>query len=217
MTIVRSGGGYSVKSESTGRNLGGPYASKAQAAKRLRQVEYFKHQGATKKSVRGSKPMSNKEVQKGHRKEPAGVLAFRRKAKPGAIMKPSTFKKIERSAAAHGATNPKAVAGAAYWRTAEAKAQGKRSVKGSKHLGDAELKRGHRVLSKVGGERYTGQFNVPPPYSKGKRSLATMGPANEPDLTETGEQAHGLASRTPIKMSRSSMVNQIRKAQSRKY
>ena len=36
-------GGYKVVSES-GKNLGGPYKSKAQAQKRLRQVEAFKHQ-----------------------------------------------------------------------------------------------------------------------------------------------------------------------------
>lgn len=35
--------GYSVKSEKTGKNLGGPYKSKSQAVKRLKQVEYFKH------------------------------------------------------------------------------------------------------------------------------------------------------------------------------
>ena len=35
-------GGYKVVSES-GKNLGGPYKSKAQAQKRLRQVEAFKH------------------------------------------------------------------------------------------------------------------------------------------------------------------------------
>jgi hypothetical protein len=33
---------YKVTSEK-GKNLGGPYKSKAEAAKRLRQVEYFKH------------------------------------------------------------------------------------------------------------------------------------------------------------------------------
>jgi len=36
-------------------------------------------------------------------------------------MKPSTFKKIKRKAAAAGARSPEAVAGAAYWRTARAK------------------------------------------------------------------------------------------------
>jgi hypothetical protein len=35
-------GGYKVVSES-GKNLGGPYRTKAAAQKRLRQVEYFKH------------------------------------------------------------------------------------------------------------------------------------------------------------------------------
>jgi hypothetical protein len=36
-------GGYEVVSETTGRNLGGPYKTKAEALKRLRQVEFFKH------------------------------------------------------------------------------------------------------------------------------------------------------------------------------
>ena len=36
--------GYRVVSEK-GRNLGGPYATKAEAEKRLRQVEFFKHRG----------------------------------------------------------------------------------------------------------------------------------------------------------------------------
>jgi hypothetical protein len=35
---------YRVLSEK-GKNLGGPYKSKAEAAKRLKQVEYFKHKG----------------------------------------------------------------------------------------------------------------------------------------------------------------------------
>jgi hypothetical protein len=34
--------GYKVLSEK-GKNLGGPYKSKAAAEKRLRQVEFFKH------------------------------------------------------------------------------------------------------------------------------------------------------------------------------
>ena len=38
-------GGYKVVSEK-GRNLGGPYRSRAGAQKRLRQVEYFKHKKA---------------------------------------------------------------------------------------------------------------------------------------------------------------------------
>jgi hypothetical protein len=40
--IRKSKGGYKVLSH-TGKNLGGPYKSKAAAQKRLRQVEYFKH------------------------------------------------------------------------------------------------------------------------------------------------------------------------------
>lgn len=43
-TIKKVSGGYKVLSESGGKNLGGPYKSKAQAEKRLRQIEYFKHQ-----------------------------------------------------------------------------------------------------------------------------------------------------------------------------
>ncbi len=34
--------GYKVLSEKTGKNLGGPYKTVAEAKKRLRQVEYFK-------------------------------------------------------------------------------------------------------------------------------------------------------------------------------
>jgi hypothetical protein len=40
--IVKTKRGHSVKSKS-GKNLGGPYKSRKAAAKRLRQVEYFKH------------------------------------------------------------------------------------------------------------------------------------------------------------------------------
>lgn len=49
------------------------------------------------------------------------ILEFRKKQKPGAIMKPSTFQRIVRSAAQRGAKNPKKVAGAAYWKTVRAK------------------------------------------------------------------------------------------------
>jgi hypothetical protein len=42
--IKKVAGGYKVLSEK-GKNLGGPYKSKAVAQKRLRQVEYFKHKG----------------------------------------------------------------------------------------------------------------------------------------------------------------------------
>ena len=54
-------------------------------------------------------------------KTSAGLRQWRAKQKPGAIMKPSTFKDIEASAKARGATDPEAVAGAAYWRTAKEK------------------------------------------------------------------------------------------------
>jgi len=40
--IVKRNGKYFVKSES-GKNLGGPYKTRAEAEKRLRQVEWFKH------------------------------------------------------------------------------------------------------------------------------------------------------------------------------
>jgi hypothetical protein len=42
--IKKVAGGYKVLSEK-GKNLGGPYKSKAAAQKRLKQVEYFKHKG----------------------------------------------------------------------------------------------------------------------------------------------------------------------------
>jgi len=41
--IVKKKDGYYVLSEKTRRNLGGPYKKRAEAVKRLRQVEYFKH------------------------------------------------------------------------------------------------------------------------------------------------------------------------------
>jgi hypothetical protein len=40
--IKKVKGGYKVLSKK-GNNLGGPYKSKAEAEKRLRQVEFFKH------------------------------------------------------------------------------------------------------------------------------------------------------------------------------
>jgi hypothetical protein len=40
--IVKVKGGYQVVSETTGRNLGGPYKTREEAVKRLRQVEFFK-------------------------------------------------------------------------------------------------------------------------------------------------------------------------------
>jgi len=41
--IKKVKGGYKVLSEKTGKNLGGPYKTREEAAKRLRQVEFFKH------------------------------------------------------------------------------------------------------------------------------------------------------------------------------
>jgi len=41
--IKKVSDGYKVVSEKTGKNLGGPYKTKKEAEKRLRQVEYFKH------------------------------------------------------------------------------------------------------------------------------------------------------------------------------
>jgi hypothetical protein len=40
--IKKAEGGYKVQSEK-GKNLGGPYKTKKEAAKRLQLVEYFKH------------------------------------------------------------------------------------------------------------------------------------------------------------------------------
>ena len=40
--IVKTAKGYVVRSEK-GKNLGGPYKTREEAQKRLRQVEYFKH------------------------------------------------------------------------------------------------------------------------------------------------------------------------------
>jgi hypothetical protein len=40
--IRKTSGGYKVLSEK-GKNLGGPYKSRAEAQKRLRQVEFFRH------------------------------------------------------------------------------------------------------------------------------------------------------------------------------
>lgn len=42
--IKKTSTGYKVVSEK-GKNLGGPYPTRAKAAERLRQVEYFKHKG----------------------------------------------------------------------------------------------------------------------------------------------------------------------------
>lgn len=49
--IKKVKGGYKVLSEKTGKNLGGPYKTKEEAAKRLRQVEYFKHNKGRCRSI----------------------------------------------------------------------------------------------------------------------------------------------------------------------
>jgi len=43
--IRKSSSGYSLVSKTTGKRLGGPYKTRAQAVKRERQVQYFKHKG----------------------------------------------------------------------------------------------------------------------------------------------------------------------------
>lgn len=50
--IVKSSKGYHVKSENGSKNLGGPYKTRAQAVKRLQQVEYFKHQEHSRKAMK---------------------------------------------------------------------------------------------------------------------------------------------------------------------
>lgn len=52
---------------------------------------------------------------------PKKQLRWRDKQKEGTVMKKKTFKKIEEKAAASGADDPKAVAGAAYWKTLASK------------------------------------------------------------------------------------------------
>jgi hypothetical protein len=43
--IVKQKDGYHVISEKTGKNLGGPYATKKEAINRLREVEFYKNKG----------------------------------------------------------------------------------------------------------------------------------------------------------------------------
>lgn len=45
--IIKLTDGFYVHSEE-GKNLGGPYKTRAEAEKRLREVEYFKHKGKSK-------------------------------------------------------------------------------------------------------------------------------------------------------------------------
>lgn len=44
--IEKVKGGYKVLSESSGKNLGGPYKTLKEAKERLRQVEFFKRRKA---------------------------------------------------------------------------------------------------------------------------------------------------------------------------
>ena len=46
--------GYKVLSEDGKKNLGGPYKTKSEAQKRLRQVEFFKHRKGLRRSPRKS-------------------------------------------------------------------------------------------------------------------------------------------------------------------
>ena len=56
-----------------------------------------------------------------HHHIPEPELEWRRHRRPASIMRPSTFHEIERRARARGYRNPKAVAGAVYWRVAGSK------------------------------------------------------------------------------------------------
>ena len=49
------------------------------------------------------------------------LLRWRSRQPRGAIVRPSTFRRIVASARRRGARNPTAVAGKAYWRTARSK------------------------------------------------------------------------------------------------
>lgn len=64
--------------------------------------------------------------QKSHKSE--DMLAWRRRQKPGAIMKPETFDKIVEEAQKRGMSKARAkkVAGAAYWQAVEAKFQSRK-------------------------------------------------------------------------------------------
>lgn len=45
--IVKRTKGFYVISKKTRKNLGGPYQTRAKALKRLKQVEFFKHERKT--------------------------------------------------------------------------------------------------------------------------------------------------------------------------
>jgi len=46
--ITKKRDGYYLKAKSTGKNLGGPYKTKAMALRRERQVKMFKHMSGKK-------------------------------------------------------------------------------------------------------------------------------------------------------------------------
>lgn len=46
--IHKTGNDYHVYSEDGSKHLGGPYKTEEEAKTRLRQIEYFKHQGKSK-------------------------------------------------------------------------------------------------------------------------------------------------------------------------
>ena len=48
--IKYTSGGWVVVSETTGKPLSRPYKTKAEAVKRLRQIEYFKHKNKKRRS-----------------------------------------------------------------------------------------------------------------------------------------------------------------------
>jgi len=49
--IVKMKDGWHVVSEKTGKSLGGPYKTRKEAVRRLRQVEFYKHQGQTEEEL----------------------------------------------------------------------------------------------------------------------------------------------------------------------
>lgn len=82
----------------------GPFETKAKLG------EWFKKRPSLLVSLKKKNP----EI-------PEEVLEFREKVPKGKIMKPSTFKAIEKKAKRGKYKKPRAVAGAAYWKTVKAK------------------------------------------------------------------------------------------------
>lgn len=68
-----------------------------------------------------SRAVRERRTERKGRKIPRAMLEYRERAGRGKIMRPETFEEIKRKAAASGATDPEAVAGAAYWKTLRAK------------------------------------------------------------------------------------------------